>query len=186
MAKKLESSQSTARHIKKMSSEPQATQIHLLRHQRTELPPTKFQRKQNKKYNSKQPPNKNVQEDKYREWMHQAKERFYKNPQEITSSENRCTKCGHSPHVEGCRCPASRFQCKHCHKYGHFSKLCYKKHGSEHKKNIRPKAHQLMVGRASALADHSDASYSSSKDSFCLQMQFKSAKENTKMNKLHH
>ena len=50
MAKKLESSQSTARHIKKMSSEPQATQIHLLRHQRTELPISKSQRKQNKRY----------------------------------------------------------------------------------------------------------------------------------------
>ena len=34
MAKKLESSQSTVRHIKKMSSEPQGNQIHLMRHQR--------------------------------------------------------------------------------------------------------------------------------------------------------
>ena len=29
-----------------MSSEPQATQVHLLRHHRTELPPNKAQRKQ--------------------------------------------------------------------------------------------------------------------------------------------
>ena len=67
MAKKLESSQSTARHIKKMSSEPQVTQIHLLRHQRTELPPTKFQRKQNKRFKQRQPPNQKYQEDQYRE-----------------------------------------------------------------------------------------------------------------------
>ena len=60
MAKKLESSQSTARHIKKMSSEPQANQIHLLRHQRTDLPPSKFQRKQNKKIKQRQPPNRNI------------------------------------------------------------------------------------------------------------------------------
>ena len=104
-----------------------------------------------------------------------------------TNSENRCTKCGDSPLIEGFRCPASRYQCKYCHKYGHFSKLCFKKNGSEHKKNIRrPKAHQLMVGTASAISDQSDASYSSSEDSFCLQMQVKSAKDNTKKDKPQH
>ena len=56
-----------------MASEPQATQIHLLRHQRTELPPTKFHRK-NKKYKSRQPPNKTFQEDKYRQRMPQTEE----------------------------------------------------------------------------------------------------------------
>ena len=110
MAKKLDSSQSTARHIKKMSSEPQANQIHLLRHQRTELPPSKFQRTQNKRFKQRQPPNKKYQEDQYRERKPQAKERFYKNLQEHTSSENRCTKGGDSPHIEGFRCPANRFQ----------------------------------------------------------------------------
>ena len=46
LAKKLELFKSTARHIKKMSSDPPATQVNLLRHQRTELPPNKAQRKQ--------------------------------------------------------------------------------------------------------------------------------------------
>ena len=100
------------------------------------------------------------------------------------SSKNRCTKCSDSPYIEGFRCPASKFQCKYCHKYGHFSKLCFKKDGSEYKKNTRrPKAHQLMVGTASAREDQSDASYSSSEDSFCLQIQAKSAKDNTKKDK---
>ena len=91
-----------------------------------------------------------------------------------------------SPHIEGFRCPASRYQCKYCHKYGHFSKLCFKKSGSDHKKNIRrPKAHQLMVGTAS-LDDQSYASYSSSEDSFCLQIQAKSTKEISKKNKPQH
>ena len=187
MAKKLKSSQSTARHIKKMSSEPQATSIHLLRHQRTELPPTKFQRKQNKRFKQRQPPNKKYQEDQYRERKPQTKERFYKNTQQYTSFENRCTKCGDSPHLEGFRYPASRFQCKHWHKYGHFSKLYYKKKESEYKTNTRrPKAHQLMVGRTFAVGGQSDASYSSSEDSFSLQMQAKSAKDNTKKNKPQH
>ena len=186
MAKKLESSQSRARHIDKMSSEAQATQIHLLRHQRTELPPTKFQRKQNKRLKQRQPLYKKHQ-DQYRERKPQTKERFYKNSHEHTSSENKCIKCDDSPHIEGFRCPASRFQCKHCHKYGHFSKLCFKKNGSKHKKNIRrPKAHQLMVGTTSAIGDQSDASYISSEDSFWLQMPAKYAKENTKINNPQH
>ena len=108
MAKKLESSQSRARHIKKMSSEPQANQIHLLRHQRIDLPPSKFQSKQNKKFKQRQPLNQKYQEDQYRERRPQAKERFYKNSQEHISSENRCTKCSDSPHIEGFRCPAQQ------------------------------------------------------------------------------
>ena len=52
LAKRLESSKSTARHIK-MSSDPHATQVNLLRHQRTELPPNKAQRKQLKQNKSR-------------------------------------------------------------------------------------------------------------------------------------
>ena len=48
LAKKLESSKSTAKYIKQVSNEPQATQVNLLRHQQTELPPNKYQRKQRK------------------------------------------------------------------------------------------------------------------------------------------
>ena len=48
MAKKLESSQATAKHMKQVTNEPHATQINLLRHQQTELPPSKAQRRQNK------------------------------------------------------------------------------------------------------------------------------------------
>ena len=67
MAKKLESSQAAAKHMRQVTKDPQATQLNLLRHQRTELPPSKFQRKQNKKYRSRQPSNKQYQEDKYKE-----------------------------------------------------------------------------------------------------------------------
>ena len=187
MAKQLESSQSTARHIKKMSNEPHAFQINLLRHQRTELPPTKSQRKHNKRFKQRQPPNKKFSEDQYRNRKPQTKERSYSNSQEHTNTENRCTKCGDNLHIEGFRCHASRYQCQYCHKYGHFSKLCFKKNGSDHKKNIRrPKAHQLMVGTASTMDDQSYASYSSSEDSFCLQIQAKSTKEKFKKNKPQH
>ena len=48
LAKKLESSKSTAKYINQVSNEPQAMQIHLLRHQHTKLTPNKYQRKQRK------------------------------------------------------------------------------------------------------------------------------------------
>ena len=88
------------------------------------------------------------------------------------------------------RCLVSRFQCKHCHKFGHFSSLCYKKKESEYKRDkSKPRAHQLMVGRASAqgsVCSQSDASFSSSDDSFCLQIQVKSTQPETKMQAKQH
>ena len=48
LAKKMESSKAAAKHIKQVASDPQATQIHLMLHQCTDLPPSKFQRKQQK------------------------------------------------------------------------------------------------------------------------------------------
>ena len=58
-----------------MSSESQANQIHLLRHQKSELPPSKFQKK-TKRFKQMQPPNKKYQEDQYRERKPQAKKDF--------------------------------------------------------------------------------------------------------------
>ena len=53
MAKKLESSKAAAKNIKQVATEPQAAQINLLRHQWTELPQSKFQRKQKKLFRSR-------------------------------------------------------------------------------------------------------------------------------------
>ena len=132
LAKKLEHSKATAKYIKQMASDPQATQVHLMRHQHTELPPNKFQRKQKKYLKSRQATNKHYQEGKQRERMSQVQRRNYNNhqahaSQENYSSEDRCNKSGDSALVEGFRCPARRYQCKNCLKLGHFSSLCYKK-----------------------------------------------------------
>ena len=45
LAKKLESSKATRRHIKQVSGKPQVTQINLLQHQRTELPHHRYKKK---------------------------------------------------------------------------------------------------------------------------------------------
>ena len=95
------------------------------------------------------------------------------------NQEERCNKCGDTPHIEGFRCPSSRYQCKYHHKIRHFSHLCFKKkQESTYKKGSRnPQEHQLMVGRYSTegpLYDQEEMSASASHDSFCLQMQIKS------------
>ena len=46
LAKKMHSSNSTARHIKAVASDPQVAQVNLMRHQRTDLPPSKSKQKQ--------------------------------------------------------------------------------------------------------------------------------------------
>ena len=92
------------------------------------------------------------------------------------NKQERCHKCSDTPHMEAFRCPASRHQCKHCSKIGHFSHLCFrKKQEGTYKKNPRnPMAHQLQIGRYSAkdsLDNQEDTDVSESEDSFCLQMQ---------------
>ena len=111
LAKKLESSKSTAKHIKQLSNEQQATQVNLLRHQCTELPPTKFQRKQRKSFTSRSANPKYQQEDRYSERFPQANRKF---KQAHTNKEERCNKCGDTPHIESFRCSMSGHHCKYC------------------------------------------------------------------------
>ena len=151
LAKKMESSKSTAKHIKQVTNELHATQVHLKRCQHTELPPNKFQRKQRKFQNSRQATNMHYWEEKQREKMPQVQRRNYNNYQaaavyEKYSHEDRCNKCGDCSCIEGFRCPASRYQCKNCHKFGHFRSLCYKKQESYKKRPRSPKAYQLTSG----------------------------------------
>ena len=75
---------------------------------------------------------------------------------EAHASPDRCKECGDSQHVEGFRCPASKYQCKNCHRFGNFSSLCYKKKEFEHN---RESSHELCR----------QSDESSSDDSLCLQ-----------------
>ena len=174
LAKKLESSKSTAKYIKQASNEPQAAQVHLLKHQCTELPPNKHQRNQRK---SKPKPFKYRYQQEEKEIDRPPQEHEKCRPEQNKQAE-RCHKCGDTPHMEGFRCPASRHRCKHCSKIGHFSHLCFrKKQEGTYKKNPRnPMAHQLQIGRYFAqdsLDNQEDTDVSESEDSFCLQMQMK-------------
>ena len=118
VAKKFESSQATAKHMKQITRDMQAVQVNLLQHQCTELPPSKSMRQKKKKpLKCRQDATKH-NEDKRKP---QQRKMF------DTEHPDRCHKCGDSHHREGFRCPASKYQCKICKKIGHFSSLCYKK-----------------------------------------------------------
>ena len=54
LAKKIKSSKATACHIKQASSDPQATQINLMQHQRTELPTNRYNKKRRTSSREKQ------------------------------------------------------------------------------------------------------------------------------------
>ena len=149
LAKNLESSKSTARYFKKMSNDPPATQVNLLRHLRTELPPNKAQRKQFKK-NTFRPKNMGYSNEEqhqtpYKKIDYESKKKF--NPRQVLQSKGRCHKCGDSKHIEGFQYSARKYQCRNCHKCGHLSSLYYKKQKSYKKKPRLPKAYQLTSGR---------------------------------------
>ena len=86
-------------------------------------------------------------------------------------SKDRCNKCGD---IQGFHCPAKKYHCKVCLKYGHFSSLHYQKKTAHHySKSRKPKAHQLKACAVhvenNSICGHSEES--SSNESFCLQLQ---------------
>ena len=115
-----------------------------------------------------------------RKMKFESKKKF--NPRQILQSEDRCHKYGDSKHIEGFQCSACKYQCRNCHKFGHFSSLCYKKQESYKKRPRSPKAYQLTSHRLSAqdnaLCSHSREN-SSSDESFCLQMKVQTIQANT-------
>ena len=82
--------------------------------------------------------------------------------------------------MEGFQCPAKRFQCKACHKFGHFTSLCYQKKQDPFKSR-KPKVHQLQTGavyaKESVICSQSE-DYSSCEDSFCLLVQVQCTQAN--------
>ena len=119
LAKKFEGSKATVHYIKQVASDPQATQINLMQHQRTELPTNR--------HNKKRKPTGRPKQYKATENAAsiQAKKSYdNKKPHRATDC---CNKCGDSIHVQGFQCPVKKYHCKVCNKYGHFSSLCYQR-----------------------------------------------------------
>ena len=173
LAKKPESSKATMRHIKQVSGEPQATLINLLRHQRTELPQHRYKKKRS--YTKpKLGNNKSHGHDQYQSQISQRNKADHKpaTSHRLTPSNdfNRCLKCGNTAHHEGFTCPATKYQCKACHKFGHFTNQCFQKRQQSQYQSRQSKAHQIMAEEIHNTLDNYQSDISSSEDSFCLQV----------------
>ena len=137
-----------------MSSEPQATHVNLLRHQRTEIPTNKSKRKQFK--NNKPRPQSMGYQSETNQQQAQYKKKF--NPRQILNSDDRCHKCRDSKHIEGFQHSACKYQCRNYHKFGHFRSLCYKKQESYKKRPRLAKAHPVCMQENSICSHSSDNS----------------------------
>ena len=117
LAKKMEPSKATMHHIKQVTSVLRVVQISFVRHQCTDLPPSKHKNKQS--FKSRLPSHKRYTSEQQ---VPPYKKTF--DPKQAHTSGDRCSKWRDSRHVEGFTCPAKKYQCKSCHKYGHFISLC--------------------------------------------------------------
>ena len=172
LAKKMECSNATARHIKQVAGDPQVAQINLMCHQCTELSNGKYKKKTSSA-KQKQVQHKNVEQRPPNQYKKSLDPRLaYKN-------KDRCSKCGDSAHHEGFQCPVKKFQCKACHKFGHYISLCFQKTQQKQAnyKHRKPTAHQLKAGTIHVHDSNEEAD--SSDDSFCLQLKIKHAQAHT-------
>ena len=166
VVKKFKNSKATVHHIKQVVGDLQATQINLMRYQRTELPTNRHNKK--RRPTGKQKPFKTPESPA----TNQVKKPY--DSRKTHKMPDCCNKCGDSIHAQGFQCPAKKYQCKVCNKYGHFSSLCYQGHHNNSHRN--PKVHQLHAGPmyAQDSSNHSHSEDSSSDESFCLQFQTQS------------
>ena len=172
----MESSNATACHIKQVAGDPQVAETNILRHQHAKLSVGKYKKKKSsvksRQSNYKQHGSESSQ------MQSQHKKRF--DVKSAHQNKDRCSKCGDSVHVEGFQCPAKKFQCKVCHKFEHFTSLCYQKKQAP-LKSRKPKVHQLQIGavyaKDNAICGQS-VDDSSSEDSFCLQTKVKCTQAN--------
>ena len=167
----MESPKATLQHIEQVAGDPQAAQINLLRHQCTELPAGKYK----KKRSSLKPKQSNHKQHGSESYQVQSQHKKCFDAKSAQQNKDRCSKCRDTAHIEGFQCPAKKYQCEACHKFGHFTSLCFQKKQAS-SKSKRPKAHQLKAGsvyaKESAICSQSDED-SSSEDSFCLQVKIK-------------
>ena len=99
LAKKMERSKATTRHIKQVGSDLQVVQINLRRHQCTDLPASKH--KKRKPFVKPRPPDyKNDTSDR------QSCYKKIFDVKTVYKNKERCQKCGDPNHIEGFQCPA--------------------------------------------------------------------------------
>ena len=135
----MESSKAMAKYIHQVAGDLPAAQIQLMQHQHTQLPARNYPRR------------KQTTTGRWKLQNHRTLETL--TPQKLSELQkpdvhhNKCTRCGDTLHVKGFQCPARKFQCKICHKFGHFTTVCYQKSQGQQLSNSfqsrKPKAQQI-------------------------------------------
>ena len=154
-----------------------------MRHQRTDLPPSKSKWKQHSHKSRSKSHKKYSSEHNHNIPLH--KKKF--DPNQAHQRKDSCSKYGDSKHIEGFKYPARKFQCKTSNKFGYFTSLYYKKEVSF--KSRTPKVHQLQVGVVYTQEDSicsQSSDLTSSDESFCLQVKIHCTQANTKIPIPHH
>ena len=174
LAKKMESSKATARHTKQVAGDPQVAQINRMHHQCTELSNGKYKKKTSSA-KQKQMQQKNVEQKPPNQYKKSS------DPRLAHKNKDRCGKCGDSAHLEGFQSPVKKFQCKACHKFGHYTSLCFQKTQQiqANYKHRKLTVHQVKAGTIHA--HDSNEEVDSSDDSFCLQLKIQHAQTHNKM-----
>ena len=165
LAKKMESTKATAKHIRQVAGDLLAAQFQLMQHQCTELLAGNYPKRKQSSTSRQKPQN-----HKFPDFPTPWKPSDLQKPD---THSDKCTGCGDTLHAKEIQCPARKFQCKICHKFRHFTTVCYQKsqQPSSSFKTRKPKAQQFQAG---ALYTHHDADRSGSElsdneESFCLQ-----------------
>ena len=156
-----------AKHIRQITGDIPAAQVQLMHHQCTQLPTRNYPRRKLHVTTSLKPQNCKTQEVPL----------MWKTPIMLQpdASSDKCNRCGDTSHAKGFQCPARKFQCKICHKFGHFTSVCFQKSQGQDSSNSfharKPKAQQLHVGALYTLHNADSSEYESGlEDTFCLQM----------------
>ena len=156
-----------AKHIQKVAGDIPAAQVQLMHHQCTQLPTGNYPRRKSNSTSGWKLQNCKTQEAPT---MQKAPDMLRPD-----AHSDKCNRCGDTPHAKGFQCQARKFQCKICHKFGHFTSVCFQKSQGQHSSNSfharKLKAQQLHVGALYTLQDAGSSEYESGpEDTFCLQM----------------
>ena len=101
LAKKMESSKVTTRHIKQVVSDPQVAQIYLMQHQHTDLPPSKHKKKKKSFVKPRTSSHKNDASDKQQvPSYHNNNYKKSFDAKNVYKNKEQCQKCGDSIHIE--------------------------------------------------------------------------------------
>ena len=101
------------------------------------------------------------------------------NHMSLHNISHRCLKCGDMAHCIGFTCPAKKYQCKACQKFGHFTSQCFQRKQNPQHRFRQPKAHQIQVDESYNHLENYSSDLSSSKDSFCLQVKVRKQTKGT-------